>query len=143
MISEVMDIDKRSFKMKRRQAREFALQALFQMDMSDITPHEALAHIVDEKEIDPYLDELVTGTHENITEIDTAIKENLEKWSLDRLAKVDRNILRIAVYELLFVDDVPASVAINEALEVAKLFGDEKSSKFINGVLSNIKPNEK
>ncbi|MFI8685347.1 transcription antitermination factor NusB [Rossellomorea sp. NPDC077527] len=125
--------------MKRRVAREKALQALFQIDMSGIEPDVALRNVLEEEEqLDVYLEQLVLGFIENQERIDGHIRENLEKWSFDRLAKVDRNILRMGVYELLFVDDVPDKVVINEAVEIAKVFGDDQSSKFINGVLSKV-----
>ncbi|MCA1058172.1 transcription antitermination factor NusB [Rossellomorea aquimaris] len=125
--------------MKRRVAREKALQALFQIDMSGIEPDVALTNVLEEEEqLDVYLEQLVLGFIENQERIDGHIRENLEKWSFDRLAKVDRNILRMGVYELLFVDDVPDKVVINEAVEIAKVFGDDQSSKFINGVLSKV-----
>ncbi|MDT9024815.1 MULTISPECIES: transcription antitermination factor NusB [Rossellomorea] len=125
--------------MKRRVAREKALQALFQIDMSGIEPDVALTNVLEEEEkMDAYLQQLVLGFIENQERIDGHIRENLEKWSFDRLAKVDRNILRLGVYELLFVEDVPNKVVINEAVEIAKIFGDDQSSKFINGVLSKV-----
>jgi transcription antitermination protein NusB len=125
--------------MKRRVAREKALQALFQIDMSGIEPEVALTNVLEEEEkMDAYLQQLVLGFIENQERIDGHIRDNLEKWSFDRLAKVDRNILRLGVYELLFVEDVPNKVVINEAVEIAKIFGDDQSSKFINGVLSKV-----
>jgi transcription antitermination protein NusB len=124
--------------MKRRTAREKALQALFQMDMSGMTADEALTNVYEDAPSDEYLETLVKGATENKEKIDGLIKENLEKWSFDRLAKVDRNIMRVAVYELLEVDDVPNKVVINEAIEIAKTFGDDQSGKFINGVLSKV-----
>ncbi|NEY20079.1 transcription antitermination factor NusB [Bacillus ginsengihumi] len=125
--------------MKRRTAREKALQALFQIDMNQSTPEEAIENVLHHQEHDPYLSDLVEGTYAHIKEIDALISDHLDKWSIDRLAKVDLNILRLAVYELKYVEDVPANVAINEALEVSKRFADERSSKFINGVLNHIK----
>ncbi|MCR8847094.1 transcription antitermination factor NusB [Rossellomorea sp. SC111] len=125
--------------MKRRVAREKALQALFQIDMSGIQPEVALRNVLEEEEkMDAYLEQIVLGFMENQERIDGHIRESLEKWSFDRLAKVDRNILRLGVYELLFVEDVPNNVVINEAVEIAKIFGDDQSSKFINGVLSKV-----
>ncbi|WP_456274089.1 transcription antitermination factor NusB [Bacillus sp. AK031] len=124
--------------MKRRTAREKALQALFQMDMSGMTAEEALTNVYEESPSDEYLDNLVKGTTENKDKIDALIRENLEKWSFDRLAKVDRNIMRVAVYELLEAEDVPNKVVINEAIEIAKTYGDDQSGKFINGVLSKV-----
>ncbi|MGD6966981.1 transcription antitermination factor NusB [Rossellomorea vietnamensis] len=124
--------------MKRRTAREKALQALFQMDMSGMTAEEALLNIYEDAPSDEYLDSLVNGAIDNKGKIDGLIRENLEKWSFDRLAKVDRNILRVAVFELLEVNDVPNKVVINEAIEIAKSYGDDQSGKFINGVLSKV-----
>ncbi|MEG9297341.1 transcription antitermination factor NusB [Mangrovibacillus sp. Mu-81] len=124
--------------MKRRVAREKALQALFQIDMSGMEAEEALQNVVDGEEVDAFLKELVLGFLKNQEKVDGMIREHLEKWSFDRLAKVDRNILRIGTYELLFVEDVPEKVVINEAVEIAKTFGDDQSSKFVNGVLSKV-----
>ncbi|BCB04686.1 transcription antitermination factor NusB [Bacillus sp. KH172YL63] len=125
--------------MKRRVAREKALQALFQIDMSGIEPEVALTNVLEEDEkMDAYLEQLVLGFVENQERIDNQIRDSLEKWSFDRLAKVDRNILRLGMYELLFVEDVPNKVVINEAVEIGKIFGDDQSSKFINGVLSKV-----
>ena len=125
--------------MKRRTAREKALQALFQIDINEASPDEAIKNVVKGEENDEYLNELVHGTSNHLNEIDEVIAQHLEKWTINRLAKVDLNILRLGVFELMYVDDIPANVAINEALEVSKRFGDEQSSKFINGVLSKIK----
>jgi transcription antitermination protein NusB len=124
--------------MKRRVAREKALQALFQIDMSGIDPEEALINVMDGEEVDSFLKDLVLGFVKHQEKIDSVIRENLEKWSFDRLAKVDRNILRIGAFELLFGDDAPEKVVINEAVEIAKTFGDDQSSKFVNGVLSKV-----
>lgn len=125
--------------MNRRMAREKALQALFQIDMNEAAPEEAIKNILKGEKSDQYLNTLVNGTYLHIKEIDETISKHLEKWTIDRLAKVDLNIIRLGVYELVYIDDTPANVAINEAIEVSKRFGDERSSKFINGVLSKIK----
>lgn len=125
--------------MKRRTAREKALQALFQIDINEAAPKEAIKNILRDEQNDEYLNTLVNGTCGHIKEIDDTISRHLEKWTIERLAKVDLNILRLGVFELVYVPEVPANVAINEALEVSKRFGDERSSKFINGVLSKIK----
>jgi transcription antitermination protein NusB len=126
--------------MKRRMAREKALQALFQIDMSDIDPKEAIGHALEELTTDPYLEKLVFGVLEHQEEIDQLITAQLEKWSLERLANVDRSVLRIAIFEMKYCsDEVPVNVILDEAIEIAKLYGDDQSSKFINGVLANIK----
>lgn len=126
--------------MKRRTAREKALQALFQIDVSNTEPQAAIEHVLEGEPGDKYLTELVFGVMENKNAIDSIIKENLEKWSIDRLATVDRNLMRIAVYELKFSqNDVPENVILDEAIEVAKIYGDDQSSRFINAVLSKVK----
>ncbi len=120
--------------MKRRKARELALQALFQLDNNDMTIEEAISHVTEEK--DDFLTKIVTETTKNKEQIDASLVEKLENWSLARLPKIERTVLRIAVYELLFLPETPSKVVINEALEISKLYGDEKSSRFVNGVLS-------
>lgn len=126
--------------MKRRTAREKALQALFQIDVSKADPEDAIEHVLDGASEEKYLTSLVHGVVDNIHKIDPILSELLEKWTLERLATVDRNILRLSAYELLYLkEDVPPNVAIDEAVEIAKLYGDENSSRFINGVLSKVK----
>ncbi|MCY7778251.1 transcription antitermination factor NusB [Bacillus haynesii] len=125
--------------MKRRTAREKALQSLFQIDVSDIEPNEAMQHALDGQESDTFFEQLVYGVLENKEKIDEMIKQHLVNWKLDRLANVDRAILRLSAYEMIFLDDIPVNVSMNEAIELAKQFGDDKSAKFVNGVLSNIK----
>jgi len=120
--------------MKRRQARELALQALFQLDNHDISIEEAIGHVTEEQ--DSFLTQLVIGAVEHKDEIDASLTDKLENWSLSRLPKIERTVLRIAVFELLYTEETPAKVVINEALEICKVFGDEKSSRFVNGVLS-------
>jgi len=125
--------------MKRRTAREKALQALFQIDIGKNDTMEAYKYSLDGNEEDAYLKQLIFGTIEHLNDIDSIITSNLENWTLDRLGNVDRNLLRLAVYEMKYMADVPHSVAINEAIEIAKQYGDDQSSKFINGVLSKVK----
>ncbi|KQL34266.1 transcription antitermination factor NusB [Psychrobacillus sp. FJAT-21963] len=120
--------------MKRRKARELALQTLFQLDNHEISIEEAIGHVTDEQ--DTFLTMLVRGVIEHKEQIDASLTEKLENWSLSRLPKIERTVLRIAVFELMFTEETPAKVAINEALEICKVFGDEKSSRFVNGVLS-------
>lgn len=125
--------------MKRHTAREKALQALFQIDVGRIEPEEAIRNVVNEDEIDPFLRELVFGVVKHQDEIDELLRNNLEKWTLERVANVDRSILRMATYEMKYVEDVPFKVSFDEAIELAKKFGDDKSSRFINAVLSKVK----
>ena len=126
--------------MKRRIAREKALQSIFQIDMNETSPKDAIDYVLDGEASDDYLEKLVEGVTEHIEEMDSILTKHLEKWTIDRLATVDRNILRVAVYEMIHCkEDVPVNVVINEALEIAKIYGDESSSKFINSVLSKVK----
>lgn len=128
--------------MKRRTAREKALQALFQIDISKVEASDAIEHVLEEEVGDDYLNKLVYGTVQHQQGIDDEIKGYLEKWSIDRLAAVDRNLLRLAVYELKYCnEEVPANVVLDEAIEIAKLYGDDQSSRFVNGVLSKVKQN--
>ena len=128
---------------KRRKAREVALQFLYQLDQTgaaDPAPFESdfwKRHPVDE-EARAFAASLVRGAKLQQAKIDAIIAESAEHWDLDRMAVVDRNILRMAVYELLCEPGVPAKVAINEAIEIAKKFGTTESSRFINGVLDRI-----
>ncbi|MGX9135225.1 transcription antitermination factor NusB [Rummeliibacillus sp. JY-2-4R] len=121
--------------MKRREAREKALQTLFQLENTELTIQEAMEHVMEEQTNDFY-EKLVSGTVQHQQEIDTALAGKLENWSFDRLAKIERTILRLAAYELMYTPETPKSVVLNEAIELSKTFGDEKSSKFVNGVLS-------
>ncbi|MDQ0481718.1 transcription antitermination factor NusB [Guptibacillus hwajinpoensis] len=124
--------------MKRRHAREKAIQVLFQIDVTDTDPREALEHVLNEGEGDEFLSELVFGTLENLEKIDEVIKQNLVNWSFSRIGNVDRSVLRMASYEMVIRDDIPVNVSLNEAVELAKLFGGEESGRFVNGVLSKI-----
>ncbi|MCM3743318.1 transcription antitermination factor NusB [Sporosarcina luteola] len=121
--------------MKRREAREKAVQTLFQLDNTDMSIEEAITYIM-ERPIDPFYESLVKGTTVYRDEVDNALSSKLENWSLDRLPKIERTILRLAVFELLHHEDVPHKVILNEAVELCKQFGDEKSGRFVNGVLS-------
>ena len=128
---------------KRRKAREVALQFLYQLDLNgddDPIPHDEefwARHPVDD-ETRAFADARVRGVKGNQAKIDHAISQFAEHWDLERMAVVDRNILRLAVYELLWTAEVPPKVAINEAIEIAKKFGTKESSRFINGLLDRI-----
>jgi len=121
--------------MKRHEAREKALQVLFQLDNTDLTIEEAMGHIKGQP-TNVFYEKIVTGTAEHLEEIDATLEQHLEKWSLARLPKIERTVLRLAVYELLYMPETPKRVVLNEAIELCKTFGDESSSKFVNGVLS-------
>jgi len=128
---------------RRRKAREVALQFLYQLDLhgeDDPAPHAEefwARHPVDD-ESRAFAEALVRGATQNRAKADELIRQYVEHWDLDRMAVVDRNILRLAIYELLWAENVPAKVAINEAIEIAKKFGTRESSRFINGVLDRI-----
>ncbi|MDA0838539.1 MAG: transcription antitermination factor NusB [Planctomycetota bacterium] len=128
---------------KRTRARELALQALYQIDLrKDLTEIEIDEFL--EKESDDvgmlnFARELVQGCLAKLGEIDAAIKEVAENWDIHRMAVLDRNILRLAVYELKYLDDVPPKVTINEAVELGKRFSTASSGAFINGILDRIK----
>jgi N utilization substance protein B len=124
--------------MKRRTAREKAIQTLYQVEMAKLDWQEALSNVLDGNESDAYLEQALAGIHEHIADIDQSLRLSLQNWKLERLAHVDRAILRLGVYELRYREDVPQQVVINEAIELAKIFGTDQSSKFINGVLSHI-----
>ncbi|MBY6085073.1 transcription antitermination factor NusB [Priestia flexa] len=124
--------------MKRHTARQKALQALFQHDLGQIEPLEAMENVLQEGKGDDFLEKLVLGVVNNQKEIDGILRDHLEKWTLDRVATVDRTILRMAVYEMKYEEEIPGNVTINEAIELAKVFGDDQSGRFINGVLSKV-----
>ncbi|SHF59649.1 transcription antitermination factor NusB [Ornithinibacillus halophilus] len=124
--------------MKRHAAREKAFQILFQLDMNDSDSYVAIQDLLNEEENDRFLHQLVEGVYENKSVIDETITNHLENWSIKRVATVERAVLRIATYELKYLDDIPENVSINEAVELAKKYGDDKSGKFVNGVLSKI-----
>ncbi|MBV1085863.1 transcription antitermination factor NusB [Listeria monocytogenes] len=128
--------------MKRREAREKALQALFQIELNEMSLDQAIKNIMEDEQ-DAYMEKLVEGVMANKAEIDAIIEPNLDNWRIDRLSKVDLSLLRLSVYEIKYLDDVPNRVSLNESIEIAKIYSDEKSSKFINGVLANIAPEDK
>ncbi len=121
--------------MKRHEAREKALQTLFQLEGTELTINEAMDHVM-AGENDHFYTLLVEGTYTNMATIDEKLVGHLENWSLERLPKIERTILRMAIFELEFMEDAPARVVMNEAIELCKTFGDDKSSRFVNGVLS-------
>lgn len=127
----------------RRKARELALQVLYQIDLTDLEPAPALElfceHFEAGKKSMPYARRLVQGVVDNRQEFDAMIGSHAENWRPERMSVIDRNILRLALYELRYQNEVPARVVINEAIEVAKRFGNEESGPFINGILDAIR----
>ena len=149
---------------KRTRAREFALQVLYELDIAQseqeleealedfwkdrtdiiLTNPEKLALEEDKKEpeVREYTEKLVRGTLMKKKLIDPIIERFAENWEMTRMACVDRNILRLATYEILHIDEIPVKVAINEAVELAKRYGEQDSSKFVNGILDRIAKTE-
>lgn len=138
--------------MKRRKAREYALQFLYRIDF--VTQNSKLKAQnsefrdslelfwadTDEKDANTkaFAEDIISGTIKNLKEIDSIIQKVAKKWKISRMASIDRNILRFAVYELLFRNDIPDAVTINEALEIAKRYSTSESAAFINGILDKI-----
>jgi N utilization substance protein B len=131
----------------RTKARECALQALYQLDTSGGEPRDVLrgilAHFEEaDAETTQFAEQLVRGVRSEQPQIDELIQKSSTHWKLDRMARVDRNILRLGVYELLRRGDVPVRVTLNEAVELGKKYGSEESSAFVNGVLDKIANSE-
>ena len=127
---------------KRTRARECALQVLYQMDITSDKPEDSLKNYwlenEESAEIKDFAESIVNGTRDKKDEIDKLITKYAQNWTLLRMAVVDRNIMRMAIYELLHCPDIPPKVCINEAVELAKKFGDAESGKFVNGILDRI-----
>jgi len=129
--------------MKRRKAREYALQILFQQDIRKDKPTATILkrfwaeHDVDD-EVQAFTEEIIKGTYKHLAAINEKIHACAKNWSIDRMAAVDRNVLRMAVYEILYRNDIPTSVTINEAIEIAKKFGTDDSGSFVNGILDSV-----
>ncbi|VFQ43942.1 transcription antitermination factor NusB [Desulfoluna butyratoxydans] len=126
----------------RRGARELALQALFFADIKPQARHDAVQlfrdnYITDEAYL-PFFDTLTEGVLDNLEEIDAAIANRSKNWKVYRMSSVDRNALRVGVFEIMFLEDVPDKVAINEAIEIGKHFGTAESGAFINGILDAV-----
>jgi len=123
----------------RREARRRALDILFQADITDAVPTDVLNAWVDAgRSVSPFTQELVQGVREFQPQIDLLLEEHAEGWTVARMAVLDRTILRVAVFELLHTRDVPASVAISEAVEAAADLSADESKRFVNGVLGRI-----
>jgi N utilization substance protein B len=138
--------------MKRRLAREIIVQSLYQMEMNDVEVTEAVEMLIeeaadeneteriitDEIELKAYVVAHVNGVWEHKIAIDDMLEHYLKGWQMSRLSRVDRQILRLATFEMVFASDVPAKVAVNEAIDLAKHFGTDDSGKFVNGVLGKM-----
>ena len=131
--------------MTRREARENAFKIIFEVPFYGLNRiNERLEYFwsslceevtVDDKK---YINDVVTACFENIAFVDDKISDNLTNWKIDRLSKVDLSILRLATTEIMYIDSIPEKVSVNEAVNIAKIFGDDNSPSFINGVLSGI-----
>ena len=139
--------------MKRRKAREYVLQFLYGIDFTklagNISPEELRGKLNSfwkeagekDRDIKKYAGDIIKGTLAHLESIDATIQSVAENWRLDRMASVDRNILRYAAYELMYQKDIPPAVAINEAIEIAKTYSTIESASFINGILDKILKN--
>jgi transcription antitermination protein NusB len=126
----------------RHKAREFTLQVLFALDLNPQPVGTSMLlfwrDLAVPDEVRTFSDELVNGVKDSLKEIDTMLAEYSENWTIDRMTGVDRNILRMAIYELLHRPEIPRNVTINEAVEIGKKFGSEDSGAFVNGILDRI-----
>jgi transcription antitermination protein NusB len=127
----------------RRQSRELAMQALFYMDMQKDSSEEMLEYFCGcfctSKKSRPFLMKLVKGVLRKKGQIDALVERYSQNWRINRMSCVDRNVMRIAVYEMLYCDDIPLKVTINEAVDIGKKFGTPESGAFINGIIDSIR----
>ena len=127
---------------KRRRARELAIQVLFHLEFVSQDPSEEFDRVCEHfgfsPSLKPFSKQLVLGVSEHRKLIDRLIRKSSKNWRLERMSHVDRNILRLGVYELLYQKDIPHKVTIDEAVELGKKYGTEESGSFINGILDNI-----
>ena len=126
----------------RRKGRMVTLQCLFGMDLRDWSPEITLDWLIEDDPIPlgvrEFAQELIHGVRDDLARLDTVIHKYAPAWPVDQLSVVDRNVIRIALFELLFRKDTPRKAAVNEAVELAKVFGSESSARFVNGVLGSI-----
>ncbi len=128
---------------KRTLARECALKILYRIEiakdsaeasMEDFWSRESVA-----EDVKDFANSLIKGTCENLSKIDSIISEHAANWKIKRIAVIDKNVLRLGIFELLYMDDIPVKVSINEAIDLAKKYGDVDSGKFVNGILDNVR----
>lgn len=123
----------------RRRGREYALQMLYAMDLTAYEPDEVFAgfNAIQDLNRDAfyYARRLVDGVHGHLEEIDAVLARFAEHWKIHRMAAVDRNLLRLGIYELMYLKDIPFPIIINEALEIVKEFSDQEGTQFVNGIL--------
>ncbi len=141
--------------MKRRKAREYVLQFIYAWEinknMKDFSDHKTIKDELSnfwkinsegDENIKSFTNEIIEGTLKNIDKIDNVIKKYATKWDLDRMIAIDRNILRFAIYEIIYRHDIPFQVTINEAVEIAKKYSTKESAAFINGILDRVAKEE-
>ncbi len=144
-MSDLEDRFRSDIRDQRRRARILALQALFQIDVGGQSVQDALQDVLSQGEesgVRNFVEDVVTGVREELEELDRRIQQTTRNWSLERMARVDRNILRMGAFELMRMSRVPAAVVLNEAVELAKEYGDEGSGSFVNGVLDALRAAE-
>jgi N utilization substance protein B len=130
--------------MNRRKSREIAMKLLFEMSINKESYEDILENFKENTDVDlndidmPYITKVLTGIHDNGKEIDKTIEKHLIKWKLDRLSKMNLAILRISTYEILFEEEIPNIVSVNEGIELAKKYGEDSSPAFINGILAKM-----
>jgi N utilization substance protein B len=125
----------------RREGRQLALKYIYQIDLGVNFEEKALAQLEQEKssrKVKTFAKERLLGLYNNRDEIDTILRRHLKNWSLERLNQTDKSILRLAIFEMIFDPTVPEKVALNEAIDLAKMYGSDDSSKFLNGVLDAV-----
>lgn len=132
---------------RRTQAREYSLQVLYQIDLTQGSAADCIQnfwenHDETDASVKDFATQLISGTAANIKDIDERIAKHATNWQLERMATIDRNILRLAIYELIFLKDIPTKVSINEAVDLAKRFSTEESGKFVNGILDSLSKQE-
>ena len=122
----------------RRSARRHAVFVLYQQDLLGLTPEAALARVSEAAALDPYTQSLVSGVAHHLSDIDGLLADNLSGWTLERLGILERSILRLAVFEMLWEVELPLAVAIDEAVELAKRFCSDEAGALVNGVLGSL-----
>lgn len=133
--------------MNRKRSREIAMELLFGMTLSKNTLEETIETFIEDYEMNlntidlEYIKNILEKVNSNLVELDKKIEESLNKWKIDRVSKVNLTILRLALAEIIYCDDVPSPVAINEAIELTRKYSDEKSVAFVNGALDKLVKN--
>ena len=129
--------------MSRKRARDNAFKCVYEIEFGkNESIDDILRYCYEENSIKPdekeYIEKVVRGIKEKLTEIDNIILSNLKNWSIDRIAKIDLAILRLAIYEIKYMDDIPEKVSANEAVELAKTYGNNDSKSFVNGLIAKV-----